>query len=200
MKKLFMSLTMVALLALLFCGCECEYHGFQKETIKEPTCTEDGVLLKSCRECDYTEEEAIPAAHDFQEDSVVQEHTCFEDGIWLYKCTRCGETEERTHGASHLYVDNECINCGAVRADITADTWYELTNVPAFRFQNAMIESAVPMSKGAVFMVTYYPVCKNCMECGTIKIGGVGAQQPVIETYYCQSCQATTYVQFKIEY
>lgn len=83
---------------------------------------------------------------------------------------------------------------------VSADTWYELITNDILLFQNAEIDDAVSTSKGSVFMVTYYPVCKNCHVCGPIQMTGVGTDSQVSETYYCQSCGATTYSRFKIEY
>ncbi len=49
-------------------------------------------------------------------------------------------------------------------------------------------------------MVTDYPFCRDCKVCGKMGMTGVSVNSPVTETYYCYSCNETTYVKFKLEY
>lgn len=110
-----------------------------------------------------------------------------------------GEINNTTSDEQSGKSDSSSSRAGEV-SKISADTWYILTSNDIFRCQNAEIASAVLMSHGSVFLVTYYPVCKKCHVCGTMQMTGVSVETPVSETYYCNSCRTTTYVRFKIEY
>lgn len=81
-----------------------------------------------------------------------------------------------------------------------SDVWYTLVDDQVFKFQNAEIYRATPMSNGSTYMITYHPICKNCNESGPMEMTGVGANTPITKTYYCSSCSTTTYVKFKLEY
>lgn len=83
---------------------------------------------------------------------------------------------------------------------LRSDVWYTLVDDQVFKFQNAEIYRATPMSNGSTYMITYHPICKNCNENGPMEMTGVGVTTPITKTYYCNSCSTTTYVRFKLEY
>ena len=71
-----------------------------------PTETTPGVRTFTCRGCDQTRTEAIPAtgAHDYQFTKTVAP-TCTDGGYDLYTCSGCGATERRnlTDAAGHKW-------------------------------------------------------------------------------------------------
>ena len=71
-----------------------------------PTETTPGVRTFTCRGCDQTRTEAIPAtgAHDYQFTTTVAP-TCTDGGYDLYTCSGCGATERRnlTDAAGHKW-------------------------------------------------------------------------------------------------
>lgn len=62
------------------------------QTVKAPTCTEDGVLRYICEECGETFDKAIPAAGHNWDKGVVTAPTATEKGYTTYTCTVCGKT------------------------------------------------------------------------------------------------------------
>ena len=71
-----------------------------------PTETTPGVRTFTCRGCDQTRTEAIPAtgAHDYRFTTTV-DPTCTDGGYDLYTCSGCGATERRnlTDAAGHKW-------------------------------------------------------------------------------------------------
>ena len=71
-----------------------------------PTETTPGVRTFTCRGCDQTRTEAIPAtgAHDYRFTKTV-DPTCTDGGYDLYTCSGCGATEQRnlTDAAGHKW-------------------------------------------------------------------------------------------------
>ena len=71
-----------------------------------PTETTPGVRTFTCRGCDQTRTEAIPAtgAHDYRFTTTVAP-TCTDGGYDLYTCSGCGATERRnlTDAAGHKW-------------------------------------------------------------------------------------------------
>ena len=74
-------------------------HELQSETVKEPTCTSNGVKVTRCVKdgvgCGYSKTETITAlGHDMQRTQTVAA-TYDEGGYEIWTCTRCGATERR---------------------------------------------------------------------------------------------------------
>ena len=67
-------------------------HVFTEEITKEPTCTEDGELTRTCTVCGAVTAETIPAGHQFTE-RVTKEPTCTEPGELTKTCSVCGAVE-----------------------------------------------------------------------------------------------------------
>lgn len=88
------------------------------------------------------------------------------------------------------------------KSDLEADNWYTLDDHSGiFWFQNAEPTSVVPMSDGEVYLVNYYPVCKEChYKSARMEMLGVSIYEPITETYRCSSCNISTYARFKIVY
>ncbi len=61
--------------------------------VKEPTCSEEGLIVYTCLDCGETMTEAIPeAGHVWGEWITVSEPTCTAAGIRVQSCSVCGET------------------------------------------------------------------------------------------------------------
>ena len=69
---------------------------------KEKTCTEAGILLKTCTVCFATRNDIIPASHEWSE-AVTKEATCTEDGAKICTCTVCGKTSSEVIPAGHKW-------------------------------------------------------------------------------------------------
>lgn len=67
----------------------------EKETVKEPTCTEKGTKAYRCEICGATkDEEELPAyGHKWNNGVITKEATEKEDGVRTYTCRRCNETK-----------------------------------------------------------------------------------------------------------
>ena len=66
-----------------------EIHDIEETTI-EPTCTESGTKTKSCKNCDYTETETIPAlGHKYTVRTFNSNELSL--GGTMYKCANCGD-------------------------------------------------------------------------------------------------------------
>ena len=62
----------------------------------EPTCTDGGLYIRTCR-CGATQEYSIaPSKHVFGEWEITQEPTCTEEGLKQSVCKNCGELKEET--------------------------------------------------------------------------------------------------------
>lgn len=96
---------------LTSCG-PCEYHIFEKEIVREATCTDNGIESRYCTKCGYSEEEEILASHDFREQRTIIEATCTRDGMKLEKCSVCDLERERATSASHSFSGLRCMDCG----------------------------------------------------------------------------------------
>ena len=61
----------------------------ERETVDEPSCTEEGTKRCSCTFCGEIAEEAIPALGHDGEEIDRDDATCTEDGTIYYYCNRC---------------------------------------------------------------------------------------------------------------
>ncbi|MDD6708541.1 MAG: leucine-rich repeat protein [Ruminococcus sp.] len=87
------------------------------EITKEPTCTENGIKIYTCEDCDETKTEAIKAkGHSWDEGVVNKEPTYREEGEKLYTCSDCGETKtemiSRLEKRGKFIVSNETVRAG----------------------------------------------------------------------------------------
>ncbi len=79
---------------------------------------------------------------------------------------------------------------------ITPNHWYHYSPLPMVNFQNCMVSDAVIRNAGGVF-VTYYPVCMECHDVGTIGTAIVSEEESYMKTHYCD-CGELTGVIIKI--
>ena len=73
----------------------------------EPTCTEAGYIVRTCKDCgDIQREELTAPGHDYQKTEEVPA-TCVEDAYTVYTFSPCGniytETDEGTATGVHTY-------------------------------------------------------------------------------------------------
>lgn len=114
LKKIFKPIIPLLCLVLIVisccsCGkCKNEAHTFATKTVKETTCTSDGLVHKTCTKCGYEEDQTVPALeHNYKEVSTTA--TCTEAGKATYKCSKCGDTYEGDISAlGHKWVEATC--------------------------------------------------------------------------------------------
>ena len=79
-------------------------HYYNSEVTKAPTCTETGIEVFTCTECeDVFEKELAALGHDFPAPEILTAVTCETDGLEKYTCQRegCTHSEERVVPAGH---------------------------------------------------------------------------------------------------
>ena len=84
----------------------CEKHQWgPKETIKEPTCTEDGLSQRTCTVCGAKEDpKPIKASHTWGQWVTIEESTCIKAGKQERECSVCHVKEEKDLAlADHTY-------------------------------------------------------------------------------------------------
>ena len=103
-------------------------HYYTKEIITAATCTEAGLMKRTCTECEDAYEAEIEAlGHALSEPEVLAEVTCETDGLEKYTCTRegCEHSEEKIIPASHVpaiaaptcTADQLCTRCSGIIAE-----------------------------------------------------------------------------------
>ena len=77
---------------VLFAGCSaCEcVHDWKEEVIVQATCTTEGIVKRTCKNCFTEETVSSPAAHDYEEETVTK--TCYGGGYTKKECSLCGDT------------------------------------------------------------------------------------------------------------
>lgn len=79
-------------------------HNYESTETVEPTCTEEGYTLYTCKCCGYSSKADLTKAlgHDCEEKAT--EPTCTEGGYTLYTCRRCGYSKtDLTKALGHDY-------------------------------------------------------------------------------------------------
>lgn len=173
-------------------------HQYDESILKKATCLEEGLMKYTCKVCGDEKTEKIEK-HTFDDGYVKKEASCTQDGIKIYTCYNCGfEKTEETKATGHSFIsDNKCTKCGAYRIDIDADCWYTYNAYSSLQIQNCVVENAFP--SGSNIIVSYYPVCRSChIADGLVAVAAPGLNTPIMKTYYCKSCGASTSVNFRI--
>ena len=103
--------------------------------LKEPTCTEDGIISYTCSVCGHIYTERVPAAHDYVA-TIITAPTCTKEGLARYDCSRCDSTyEDVVPAKGHTYSEwvtvinptttstgkmcRHCTDCGIVLDEMT---------------------------------------------------------------------------------
>lgn len=117
MKKIGFVL-LLFILALSFTACGHEHVFGEWVTVKEATCTEEGVRERTC-ECGEKETEVIPMADHTYEEKVIEKKTCTKDGVIEKTCKVCGKKEEsidkaegHDFSAATVFLPKICKVCG----------------------------------------------------------------------------------------
>lgn len=88
--------------------------------IKDPTCKDDGEVIRTCDRCGCSEHITIPAGpsyHCWQGWTQTKAPTCAAGGTEARTCSRCGNTETRTVAATGNHSWNETVpTCTAAGA------------------------------------------------------------------------------------
>ena len=158
-------------------------------TLKAKTCTTNGIIKKTCKECGNAVYELDPAAHTVDKYKVVKEATCTEEGSESGKCSVCGEEIKRVIPATgHNYVDvidesgntyKYCVNCG----DEIHDTTCEHKNVEVLPATEATCTES-GLTEGS-----------KCADCGEIlkaqeEIPALGHTEETVEGYAATCTEA----------
>ena len=103
----------VCLAAIILSCCSCGKckdgeHKFKATTIKDATCTDEGIVIYKCEKCGYEEEDTTSAkGHNYVQQSTTV--TCTKDGKNTYKCSRCGDIkEEDVKATGHNWIEATC--------------------------------------------------------------------------------------------
>lgn len=109
---------MATVLSLLYLNSCSLFHTHLYEDVKvvEPTCTEKGYTLHTCKCGDsYKSDETKELGHD-AEWVVTDQPSCTKSGRKEYRCKRCNACLEYEIISGHNYVDNKCTLCGKIEA------------------------------------------------------------------------------------
>ena len=120
MKRLSIIFLFISVL-FLFSACGHEHVFGEWITVKEATCTEEGVKERSC-ECGEKETEQIPMIDHEYKEKVTQKKTCTKDGKIVKTCTVCGHKEEsidkatgHDYAAATVFTPKTCKICGKTK-------------------------------------------------------------------------------------
>lgn len=77
---------------------ECRHDWVAGDTLKEPTCAEEGSRQYECSKCGDKKTEPIPKStyHDWGDGVVTTPPTCGDEGVVIYTCTVCFATTTGT--------------------------------------------------------------------------------------------------------
>ena len=103
----------------------------------EPTELEEGEIIFTCRNCDVTYTESIPAlGHTHNYTAIVTAPTCTEQGYTTYTCS-CGDSyiddyvEALGHDFITVTVEPACEEAGSVTVTCSRCDYEDLTVIPA---------------------------------------------------------------------
>ena len=140
-------------------------HVYEREVTKAPTCTEKGIETFTCKLCNDTYTDEIPAlGHDWDNGTVTKAPACEEEGIRTYTCKR---------DSSHTYTE---------KIPMLLHTW-----------GNPVTENVVEPTcteAGHYDAVSYCTVCGKELERNTFTIGALGhvVGETVIENRVEPTC------------
>lgn len=83
---------------LVFHAIDGDEHSYGEwQTVKEATCTENGLQKRTCDICHTEQTQEITAnGHVWDDGTVTQKATVDAEGIMTYTCTKCGATKTET--------------------------------------------------------------------------------------------------------
>lgn len=109
MKKIIILLmTLVAMLMLFSCDTEeCKHVNTTERTV-EPSCSDEGYTLRTCKQCGYQYKFNFVRPLEHALSKSVSAPTCTEQGYTTYDCTRCDYTfsSDYTQPTGHSYTSS----------------------------------------------------------------------------------------------
>ncbi len=145
-------------------------HEYVDSIIKEPTCSEPGMMESKCSKCGDTYKTEIPATgkHDYVSETT-KEATCTEAGEATYTCSVCGDSYiEEIPATGHTYEavitkEATCTESGlkTYTCAVCGDSYTE--EIPA----TGHVETAEEVTKEAGLFTEGEKVVK-CAACGEI--------------------------------
>ena len=166
------------------------------ETSRIPaTCTENGTITYTCRDCDYTETDTTTLAatgHHYVATTVAP--TCTEAGYTTHTCSGCGDTytdsevEALNHNAGEVVKENEvlptctstghyddvvyCTRCGEELSRETITT-EKIDHTPGAVVKENTVE-ATCTEDGSYDNATYCTVCGEEINRETVAVEALG--------------------------
>ena len=102
---------------------ECEQHTWEETGRTQPTCTDAGVITKSCVRCGAEASETIPALkHVWDKGTVTKKPTCTGKGEKTYHCTRdncTGTRNEEIAATGHTAVKDAAVEATCENSGLT---------------------------------------------------------------------------------
>lgn len=93
-------------------------HDYESVTTKQPTCAEEGELVKTCTKCGNKITETIPKTeyHKYTQE-ITKQPTCTADGEKTFTCGVCGDTYTEAVPASGHHYEEEITTAATCTAD-----------------------------------------------------------------------------------
>ena len=124
-------------------------HNYDKEEIKDATCTEPGGKHKICSACghSYASTEIVPVIpHTWVEiDRVEPDHNTATDGKIVYKCSVCEETKEEVLAAESIKITLNVVDSNGAAIEGATVRLYDSAQMP--------VREAVTDASGVVTFV-----------------------------------------------
>ena len=137
------------------------------ETKVDPTCEQDGFILKICKCGESTKEVLKALGHNYTE--VKVEPTCTKDGYTIKKCTVCGAEKDKVIlKASHTYVKGKTVAPTCTEKGYTEYICSACNNVKKDNFVDAKGHKYSRIGIAA----TYFNdgnIKEYCTVCGNVK-------------------------------
>ena len=123
----FVAATLVVLISCSSDETKIHVHTYEDwQTVKNPTCSEEGLFTRTCTACLHTEELVMPIfEHVYDDGTTIKSASCTERGQINYQCKFCGEIKrtispKASHTPSEEYVSvgehhgKQCAVCFAL--------------------------------------------------------------------------------------
>ena len=187
-------------------------HNYTEVTI-DATCTQDGSVTKSCKDCKVSSSTPISAGHQFTE--TVTPATCVVNGSKVLTCSRCDYKETTTIVASHNYKEETvaatctkdgavvytCDGCGDTYRNVTTRATGHNTEGKTWTAEDVLVE-------GCLYNHIEKTTCSTCNEevTHTTQINkhdyevyittSATCQSAGIKTKTCKGCNASEEVEY----